>query len=193
MKIEIRKFAIGVEEIRHDGGKPLETPILKGWVGVVLHNPYAGRHEPNIMPMMDALKPIGLEASQRLLAALGGDAGRIEAYGKGGIVGSAGEIEHGALWHVPGGYSMRERLGEARAIVPSAMKVGAFGSRLDVPIGHINAAYVRSHFDSMEVGIADGPRPDEILFVLVMSCGPRIHDRMGGLAAADIKALDGLR
>ena len=79
---------------------------------------------------------------------------------------------------------MRERLGEAKAIVPSAKKVGAFGSRLDVPIGHINAAYVRSHFDAMEVGISDGPRPDEILFCLVMTCGPRVHDRMGGLAAA---------
>jgi hypothetical protein len=88
---------------------------------------------------------------------------------------------------------MRERLGEARAIVPSAMKVGAFGARLDVPVGHINAAYVRSHFDAMEVGVADGPRPDEILFVLVMTCGTRIHNRMGGLAVADIKAWDGLR
>ncbi|TIX99039.1 MAG: amino acid synthesis family protein [Mesorhizobium sp.] len=102
-------------------------------------------------------------------------------------------LEHGALWHVPGGYAMRERLGDAKAIVPSAKKVGAFGSRLDVPLGHINAAYVRSHFDAMEVGISDGPRPNEILFCLAMTCGPRVHDRMGGLAATDIKAWDGLR
>jgi hypothetical protein len=88
---------------------------------------------------------------------------------------------------------MRERLGDAKAIVPSAKKVGAFGARLDVPLGHINAAYVRSHFDAMEVGISDGPRPDEILFCLAMTCGPRIHNRMGGLAADGIKAWDGLR
>lgn len=88
---------------------------------------------------------------------------------------------------------MRERLGEAKAIVPSAKKLGAFGARLDVPIGHVNAAYVRSHFDAMEVGVPDGPRPDEIVFALVMTSGPRIHDRMGGLKASDIKAWDGLR
>jgi hypothetical protein len=142
---------------------------------------------------MDDLKPLGLMLSDRLIAALGGDLKAIDGYGKGAIVGTAGELEHGALWHVPGGYAMRERLGEAKAIVPSAKKVGAFGARLDVPLGHINAAYVRSHFDAMEVGIADGPRPDEILFVLAMTCGPRVHNRMGGLEADAIKAWDGLR
>ena len=84
----------------------------------------------------------------------------------GAIVGAAGEAEHGALWHVPGGYAMRELLGESRAIVPSAMKVGAMGATLDVPLGHINAAYVRSHFDAMTVSMPDGPRADEILLVL---------------------------
>jgi hypothetical protein len=142
---------------------------------------------------MDDLKPLGLDLSDRLIAALGGDASLIDGYGKGIIVGTAGELEHGALWHVPGGYAMRERLGEAKAIVPSAKKVGGFGARLDVPIGHINAAYVRSHFDAMEVGVPDGPRPDEIVFCLVMTIGPRVQNRMGGLAAADIKAWDGLR
>ena len=142
---------------------------------------------------MDDLKPLGLLLTDKLIAALGGDVRQIDAYGKGTIVGSSGELEHGALWHVPGGYAMRERLGAAQAIVPSATKVGAFGSRLDVPLGHTNAAYVRSHFDAMEVGLSDGPRPDEILFCLAMSCGPRVHDRMGGLAVGDIKAWDGLR
>ena len=107
---------------------------------------------------MDDLKPLGLLLSDRLIAALGGDPKRIDGYGKGAIVGTAGELEHGALWHVPGGYAMRDRLGDAKAIVPSAKKVGAFGSRLDVPLGHINAAYVRSHFDAMEVGMSDGPQ-----------------------------------
>ena len=131
--------------------------------------------------------------AQSLIAALGGNPRVVEGYGKGAIVGTAGELEHGALWHVPGGYAMRELLGGAKAIVASTKKVGAPGTRLDVPVTHINASYVRSHFDAMEVGIGNGPRPDEILFCLAMTCGPRIHNRMGGLAADDIKAWDGLR
>ncbi|CAG1008588.1 MAG: amino acid synthesis family protein [Bauldia sp.] len=188
----IRKTSLVVEEIFHEGGPAAERPRRRAAAMAVVKNPFAGRYEEALQGAMDDLKPLGLLLTDRLIAALG-DRSAIDGYGKGAIVGTAGEIEHGALWHVPGGYAMRERLGEARAIVPSAMKVGAFGSRLDVPVGHINAAYVRSHFDAMEVGIADGPRPDEILFVLVMTCGPRIHDRMGGLAVADIKAWDGLR
>jgi hypothetical protein len=158
----------------------------------VAKNPFSGRYVADLQGAMDDLKPLGLMLTDRLIAALG-DQKAIDGYGKGTIIGTDGELEHGAMWHVPGGYAMRERLGQAKAIVPSATKVGAFGSRLDVPIGHINAAYVRSHFDAMEVGISDGPRPDEILFCLVMSCGPRVHDRMGGLAASDIKAWDGQR
>jgi hypothetical protein len=142
---------------------------------------------------MEDLKPLGLELSGRLIAALGGNVKAIDGYGKGAIIGTDGEIEHGALWHVPGGYAMRERLGGAKAIVPSAMKVGAFGARLDLPLGHVNAAYVRSHFDAFEVGLADGPKPDEIVFALAMTIGPRIHDRMGGLAASDISVWDGQR
>jgi hypothetical protein len=129
----------------------------------------------------------------RLIAAFGADAGSIDGYGKGAIVGTAGEIEHGALWHVPGGYAMRERLGASKAIVPSAMKVGAFGASLDVPLGHANAAYVRSHFDAITVTASDGPRPDEIVFVLAMSIGGRIHSRMGGLEAWQVMGEDGLR
>ena len=159
----------------------------------LVKNPFAGRYVERLQGGMDDLKPLGLLLADRLIAALGGDLKRIDGYGKGAIVGTAGELEHGALWHVPGGYAMRDRLGDAKAIVPSAKKVGAFGSRLDVPLGHINAAYVRSHFDAIEVGISDGPRPDEILFCLAMTCGPRVHNRMGGLEAKDIKAWDGLR
>jgi hypothetical protein len=142
---------------------------------------------------MDNLKPLGAELTDRLIAALGGDVSAIDGYGKGAIVGTAGEIEHGALWHVPGGYAMREKLGASKAIVPSAMKVGAFGASLDVPLGHTNAAYVRSHFDAMTVSMPDGPRPDEIVFCLAMACGPRIHSRMGGLEAWQVKGEDGLR
>jgi len=128
-----------------------------------------------------------------LLKALGNDPASIQGYGKGAIVGAAGELEHGALWHVPGGYAMRNALGVAKAIVPSAKKVGGPGTRLDVPVTHVNASYVRSHFDAMEVGIADAPRADEILLALVMTTGPRIHARVGGLKADEIKGEDGLR
>ena len=168
------------------------VPRRRGAALALVQNPFAGRYVDELQTAMDDLKPLGLMLTDRLIGALGGKDG-IDGYGKGAIVGTAGEIEHGALWHVPGGYAMRERLGEAKAIVSSAKKVGAFGARIDVPIGHINAAYVRSHFDAMEVGIADGPRPDEILFILVMTCGPRVHNRMGGLEAKDINLWDGQR
>jgi hypothetical protein len=97
------------------------------------------------------------------------------------------------LWHAPGGYAMRHVLGDAKAIVPSTKKVGPVGCRLDVPVTHINASYVRSHFDAMEVGIADAPRENEMVVALVMTTGPRIHARAGGLKASDIKGEDGLR
>lgn len=188
----IRKIAVLTEEIRHEGGSPPPVPRRRAEAMALVGNPFAGRHEPDLQPAMDDLKPLGLDLTDRLIAALGGIEG-VDGYGKGAIVGTDGENEHGALWHVPGGYAMRERLGQAKAIVPSAMKVGGFGTPLDVPIGHINAAYVRSHFDAMTVSVPDGPRADEILFVLVMTCGPRIHSRMGGLEAKDIKVWDGQR
>ena len=189
----LRKVEVVIEEIFHEGGPPPEEPRRRAAAMALVKNPFAGRYVERLQGAMEYLKPLGLQLSDRLIAALGGDPGKIDGYGKGAIVGTDGELEHGALWHVPGGYAMRDRLGGAKAIVPSATKVGAFGSRLDVPLGHTNAAYVRSHFDAMEVGIADGPRADEILFVLAMSIGPRVHNRMGGLAADEIKAWDGLR
>jgi len=153
----------------------------------------AGRFESDIQGFMDDLKPLGIEMAEKLIEALGGDAGKIQGYGKGAIVGEAGEIEHGALWHVPGGYSMRELIKDSMAIVPSTKKVGAPGTKLDIPMTHTNAAYVRSHFDAMEVGINDAPRANELVLALVMSTGARIHNRAGGLDAADVVGKDGLR
>jgi hypothetical protein len=193
MDIRTRKFHATVEEIFHEGGPRAARPLRRAALLAVIHNPYAGRYEPDILPMMEALNDLGVEMAGRLVTMLGGDPKAIEGYGKGAIVGSAGELEHGALWHVTGGYAMRRVLGEAKAIVPSAKKVGAPGSHLDVPITHINASYVRSHFDAMEVGLADGPHEDELLLALVMTTGPRIHARVGGLKAAEIKGEDGLR
>jgi hypothetical protein len=191
--IEIREIFTQVEEIFHEFGPPPPKPLKRGAVAAVLANPFAGRYEPNIVPMMEALNPLGLEMSRRLVAALGVAPAEVQGYGKGAIIGAAGELEHGALWHVPGGYAMREVLGGAKAIVPSAKKVGAPGTRLDVPVTHINASYVRSHFDAMEVSVPGAPAADELIYVLVMTTGPRVHERVGGLRAAEIKGVDGLR
>ncbi|MCL6707134.1 amino acid synthesis family protein [Pseudomonas sp. R2.Fl] len=189
---KVRKYALTVEEIYHEGGKPVAEPLKKGAILAVIENPFAGSYHEEIAGFMKDLEPLGVEMAKRLVEALGGK-DVIEGYGKGAIVGQAGELEHGALWHVPGGYAMRETLGDAKAIVPSTKKVGGPGTRLDVPVTHINASYVRSHFDAMEVGIGDAPRANEIVLALVMTTGSRIHARVGGLKASEIKGEDGLR
>lgn len=188
----LRKTILMREEVFHEGGPPADKPLLRGSILAIIENPFAGRFEPEIQPFMEDLKPLGLRMAEKLSAALGGPQA-IEGYGKGAIVGEAGEIEHGALWHVPGGYAMRELLGDARAIVPSTKKVGGPGTTLDVPVTHINASYVRSHFDAIEVSCTDAPRASELALALVMTTGARIHNRAGGLAAADIEGKDGLR
>jgi hypothetical protein len=192
-EVQLRKRVIVVEEVFHEGGPVAATPLRRAAALAVIHNPFSGKYVPEIAGFMEDLNPLGLEMAKALVAALGGDPKIVEGYGKGAIVGQAGELEHGALWHVPGGYAMREILGNAKAIVASTKKVGGPGTRLDVPITHINASYVRSHFDSMEVGIADAPKANEILLALVMTTGPRVHARVGGLKASEITGLDGLR
>jgi len=190
---KVRKIAVFTEEVRHDGGPVLDKPLMRGWVACVIENPFAGRYEPDVQSFMDQLKPIGLECSTKLLTALGGDKGAIEAYGKGSLVGADGELEHGALWHVPGGYAMRELLGQAFAIVPSMTKVGTLGTLLDIPIHHKDAAYVRSHFDGITASVPDAPRANELMFALAMTTGGRPHARMGGLTKAEISKWDGQR
>ncbi len=212
--IEVRRIFTHVEQIWHEFGPVASTPLLRGAIAAVLTNPFAGRYEPDILPMMEELQPVGIEMAERLRAAMGVPADHIEGYGKGAIVGAAGELEHGALWHVPGGYAMRELLGwkgdvkayakgiaeektgqpgNALSIVPSTKKVGGPGAALDVPLTHVNASYVRGHFDAIEVRVPGAPLPDEIVFILAMSTGPRIHARVGGLTASGISKWDGLR
>lgn len=189
----VRKSFVCVEEIFHEGGPVAFVPLRRAFVGAVIKNPFAGRYVEEIVGFIDDLKPLGLNMAQRLIDALGGNPAVVEGYGKAAIVGEAGELEHGALWHAPGGYSMRENLPASNAIVPSTKKVGGPGTRIDVPVTHCNAAYVRSHFDAVEVGINDAPRADEMLVILVMTTGARIHNRSGGLKAEDVKGEDGLR
>ncbi|WP_297619476.1 amino acid synthesis family protein [uncultured Roseicyclus sp.] len=192
-EVEIRKFASVVEEVFHEGGPRATTPLRRAAVIAVIRNPFAGAYVEDIQPFMEDLKPLGLTMANRLVDLLGGDPSVVEGYGKGAILGAAGELEHGALWHAPGGYAMRAVLGDAMAIVPSTKKVGGPGTRLDVPITHINASYVRSHFDAIELGLNDAPRADEMALMLVMTTGPRVHNRAGGLAADKITGKDGLR
>ncbi|MEO9458692.1 MAG: amino acid synthesis family protein [Lentilitoribacter sp.] len=190
--IILRKLVTSVEEIYHEGGPVAETPIKRASILAIIENPFAGRYEEDIQGFMDDLRPLGLDMSKRLVQMLGG-ADQIQGYGKGAIIGEAGELEHGALWHAPGGYAMRDQLVNSNAIVPSTKKVAGVGARLDVPITHVNASYVRSHFDAMEVGVNDAPRANEMALVLVMSTGSRVHSRSGGLDASEIKGEDGLR
>lgn len=190
--LSIRKMSYSFEEVFHEGG-PVPAKSLRRASGMaVIANPFAGRYEPDIQWFMEDLKPLGLRMATRLVEMLGG-ADQIEGYGKGALVGQDGELEHGALWHAPGGYAMRALLDNSNAIVPSTKKVTGVGGRLDVPITHINASYVRGHFDAMEVGLNDAPKAREMALVLVMSTGARIHNRAGGLAVEDVIGKDGLR
>jgi hypothetical protein len=192
-EVIVRKTVISIEEIYHEGGPVLDNVHRRAYIASVIQNPFAGRYVENIVGFIDDLKPLGLHMAKSLIEALGGDAGVVEAYGKASVVGENGELEHAALWHAPGGYSMREQMPNSKAIVPSAKKVGGPGARIDVPVTHSDASYVRSHFDAIEVGINDAPRKDEMLVILAMTTGPRIHHRSGGLETKDIVGIDGLK
>lgn len=188
----VQREVLVCEEIRHEGGPAPDRPVRRAYALAVVDNPFAGRYVADIAWSMDDLKPIGESLARLLVDRLGGP-DQVEGYGKGAIVGEDGESEHAALWHVPGGYAMRAVLGGALAIVPSAKKVGGPGTRLDVPITHRDAAYVRSHFDAVEVGLTCAPAADQIVLALAMTDGPRIHARVGGLRADQISQGDGLR
>ncbi|AVQ85574.1 MULTISPECIES: amino acid synthesis family protein [Variovorax] len=189
--IALRKRSLTVETVFHEGGPPPDKPLRIAAACAVIRNPYAGRYEPDLLPFMAELRSLGTALAEELVATLGKE--NVEAYSKAAIVGVNGELEHGAVWHEAGGWAMRQVLGEPKAIVPAAKAVAATGYRLMVPLHYIHAAYVRSHFNTVEVGIQDAPRPDEILFALVMADGGRIHSRLGGLAKEQVSVNDGQR
>ncbi len=189
--IHIRKRLLTVETVYHEGGPAAPVPLRMAAAAAVVRNPFAGRYEPDLLPFMAELRTLGRELADELVGVLGSD--RVEAYGKAAIVGVNGELEHGAVWHEAGGWAMRAALGEPKAIVPAAKAVANAGYRLMVPLHYIHAAYVRSHFNAMEVGVQDGPRPDEIVFALVMADGGRVHARLGGLTKEQVKVHDGQR
>lgn len=191
--VRLRKYVATVEETHHDGGTVLTRPVAKAVVGAVIANPFAGRYVADIQPMMKALEPLAVDLTERVMRLLNAKGSDLEAYGKGAIVGLAGELEHAALWHQPSGFGIRHAMGGAKSIVPSTVKVAAAGTRIDIPLHHVTAAYVRSHFDAIEFCVPDGPKPDEIVFIVAASIGGRPHARVGGLTPADIKLGDGQR
>ncbi len=190
--VNVRKRALMIETTLHELGPAPAVPLHMAAAMAVVANPYAGRYEPDLLPFMAELRGLGQSLAEELVAALGG-AEAVEVYSKAAIVGLDGEMEHGAVWHEAGGWAMREVLGQPKAIVPANKAVAGAGYRLMVPVHNIRAAYVRSHFNSMEIGLQDAPRANEILFALIMGTGGRLNPRLGGLQLTDVKGEDGQR
>lgn len=189
--IKIRKRSLIIETQFHEGGPVSDKPLKLAAACAVIENPYAGRYEPDLMPFMAELRSLGTLLAQELVDTLGKD--NVEVYSKAAIVGVNGEMEHGAVWHEAGGWAMRAVLGEPKAIVPASKAVASAGYRVMVPLHYIHACYVRSHYNSMEIGIQDSPRPNEILYALVMGTGGRVHSRLGGLTKDKVSVNDGQR
>ena len=189
--IQIRKRSLTIETTYHEGGPVTDRPLKLAAACAVIQNPYAGTYTPDLMTFMAELRSLGTLLAQELIDTLGKD--NIEVYSKAAIVGVNGEMEHGAVWHEAGGWAMRSLLGDPKAIVPASKAVASAGYRIMVPVHYIHASYVRSHFNSMEVGIQDAPRPNEILFALVMGTGGRVHSRLGGLTVDKVSVHDGQR
>jgi hypothetical protein len=190
--INIRKKILTVETINHDGGPPIKTPLLIGLIACVIENPYAGKYVEDLSKLVKDAREMANEMVPELIDALGGS-DKIQTYGKGAIVGTYGELEHGAIWHEAGGWAMRAVLTQAKSIVPAAKTVASAGHRLQIPLHHIEAAYVRSHFNTIDVSIVDAPKPNELVYALAMSTGPRVHERLGGLRVEQISVGDGQR
>lgn len=184
---DIRKTVVTVETIHHDGGPRAAQPLRLAVAAVIMANPLAGRYEPDLMPFMASLKPIAIDLTQQLLAALDAEAKDIQVFGKGAIVGTDGELEHAAAWHAPGGAGLKEVLG-ARGFVGAGKMMGVLGARLQIPLLYINSPWVRSHFNSIELSIYDAPKPREIVFALAVGTGPRVHARLGGITPAQAEA-----
>lgn len=190
-EVKARRISVHVDRVFHENGPVANPPLLMGAAYAVIENPFAGRYVEDLHPFMKALRPLGKRLAEDLAAALGGPEA-VEAYGKGAIVGVEGELEHGAMWHEAGGWSMREVVG-GKAIVPAAKAVASAGYRLPVPLFHKGACYVRGHFNTMEIGALDAPKPRELLVGLVMATGARVNNRLGGLTPDDITINDGQR
>ena len=192
--MDVRKYVDIVEEIRRENGKPVNPPARKAAAVAVISNPFAARYEEDLAPLTDVGDILGEELSRRALRALEVTPDKVESFGKGAIVGLGGELEHAAaILHPKLGHAVRRVVGGGKTMMPSAKKVGAAGTELDVPLHCKEAALVRSHFDAMPVRLQDAPRDDEILVVVVLTDAGRPLSRVGGLKKEDITVRDGLR
>lgn len=190
----IRKLLTIIEETHHEAGQTITPPTRKAAAIAVISNPFAGRHVADLAALIETGEQLGALLGQRAVAALGIAPADVESYGKAAIVGEDGELEHAAaILHPKLGAPLRRAVEKGAALVPSAKKRGGMGAAIDVPLGHKDAAFVRSHFDAMEIRVPDAPRRDEIVVAVVVTDSGRPLPRIGGLTVAEIEGKDGLR
>jgi hypothetical protein len=194
MPAKIRKIIVQVDEVHMEMGRNVQPPVRKALAMAVIENPFSGRYVENLDDLIAIGEELGALLGGRCVQALGIAPGQAESYGKAAIVGEGGELEHAAaILHPKLGTPLRAAVEKGAALVPSSKKMGGLGTAIDVPLGHKDAAYVRSHFDAMEARVADAPRANEIVVAVVVTSGGRPLPRVGGLVTADIKGADGLR
>jgi len=194
MMAKIRKLIVQVDETRIEMGKPVDPPTRRALAMAVIENPFAGRYEENLDALISIGEELGGLLGDKCVAALGIAPGDAQSYGKAAIVGEAGELEHAAaILHPKLGAPLRKAVEKGAALVPSSKKRGGLGTAIDVPLGHKDAAFVRSHFDAMEARVADAPRANEIVVAVVVTDSGRPLPRIGGLQANEIEGEDGLR
>lgn len=194
MPAKIRKIIVQTDEVRVEMGRDVQPPVRKALAMAVIENPCAGRYVENLDELVAIGEELGALLGARCVAALGIEPGQAQSYGKAAIVGEAGELEHAAaILHPKLGAPLRVAVEKGAALVPSSKKIGGLGTAIDVPLGHKDAAYVRSHFDAMEASVADAPRANEIVVAIVVTDSGRPLARIGGLQASEIKGEDGLR
>lgn len=194
MSAKIRKIIVQVDEVRREMGQDVQPPVRKALAMAVIDNPFAGRYAENLDELIAIGEELGGLLGERCVKALGISPAQAQSYGKAAIVGEAGELEHAAaILHPKLGAPLRVAVEKGAALVPSAKKLGGLGTAIDVPLGHKDAAYVRSHFDAMEARVADAPRANEIVVAVVVTDSGRPLARIGGLQAHEIQGQDGLR
>jgi hypothetical protein len=194
MKTDIRKLIVQVDETRLEMGQQIQPPTRRAVAIAVIANPFAGRYAENLDELSDIGAELGKLLGERCVAALGIAPSDAESYGKAAIVGEAGELEHAAaILHPKLGAPLREAVEKGAALVPSAKKMGGLGTAIDVPLGHKDAAFVRSHFDAIEARVSDAPRANEIVVAVAVTDSGRPLPRIGGLQKNEIKGQDGLR
>jgi hypothetical protein len=192
--MNIRKLVVEIEEVLSEEGREVYPPICRVVAMAVIKNPFAGRYVEDLSELIEAGEALGKLLGEKAVAALGVDPSAVQSYGKAAIVGEDGGLEHAAaLLHPKLGAPLRKAVEKGAALVPSSKKRAGIGARIDVPLGHKDAAYVRSHFDAMEAGISDAPQPDEIVVLVAVTNGGRPHPRIGGLTHEQAEGKDGLR